>query len=168
MDPEYPETHLLGLPSDFPQSEHIRLGLESLVSIEIQLREGQANDALQALREDLRFEYSLRKQKQTHARGAGSNTRASTMLRNAGQKKMRSAQRYLTARNAMISLGCLEADSSFTERFPYLDTSKDLWMKDPTQLLNLGDGTRQESWIWRIGSRPNNAATTPWQIESKY
>jgi hypothetical protein len=161
------EPYILGLPSDFPDATiRTRLGLEPLVGIEVQLREGQANDALESLREDMQFEYSLNKHKRTHARGTGLNTRANNMLQTAACKKWRSANLYIKARKAMIVLGCQALDPTFEQRFPSLDINRDLWMKDPNNLLNLGDGTRHESWIWQVGVRPSQSTVTPWHLES--
>ena len=160
-------SQILGLPSDFPDPTiHTRLGLQPLVGIEIKLREGQANDALESLREDLRFEYSLQKQKRAHARGSGANTRANAMLETAAGKKRRSANLYIKARSAMIALGCQASDPTFEQRFPPLDIDRDLWMKDPTHLLNLGDGTRHESWIWHVGVQPSQSTAGGWLLES--
>ncbi|KIJ24005.1 hypothetical protein M422DRAFT_275308 [Sphaerobolus stellatus SS14] len=147
-----PQNEILGLPSDFEdEEERLELGLDSAVDIECQLRQGQAYDALEELRGKIRLERNMIDQKKVHARGTGANTRAETSIRSVTSAKQRAAQNYIDARQAMIVLGSRQRDKAFHSKLPDLDKNKDLWMKDPSKVLVLGDGTRQEPWIWHIG-----------------
>lgn len=87
-DHEHPEDIFLGLPSDFPEFvQREMLGMNNLATAELELRRGQANDALESLREDIRAEFCLRGQKRSHVHGHTANTRAQAMLQNAARKK---------------------------------------------------------------------------------
>ncbi|KIJ26893.1 hypothetical protein M422DRAFT_271991 [Sphaerobolus stellatus SS14] len=65
----------------------------------------------------------------------------------------------------MVVLGKESEDAIFNFKFPKLDKTKDLWMKDPGKVLVLGDGTRQEPWIWRIGLQEHGEGSEKWMIE---
>lgn len=57
----------------------------------------------------------------------------------------------MVAGSARLALGEDSADSAFAAAYPLLDKLKDLWMKDLSKTLTLGDGTHPEPWIWRVG-----------------
>src|ERR1700709_1569277 len=84
-------------------------GLNSLRKKELALQQGQANEALQAIRigigeKSFRFHNNLRP-----ANSKGLKTRAWTLINNAGKKLQQHRLIYLRARQAMITLGASQA-----------------------------------------------------------
>ena len=72
------EVEILALPSSFTLAMHISLRLDALTAIEYDLREGQAHDALHAVREGIKtFNYNLAFKK-VNIHGQSANTRAQT------------------------------------------------------------------------------------------
>jgi hypothetical protein len=64
-----PERYILYLPSDFTSSERICYGLELITSEEVRLREGEAHDALRALRGSIKAVNIAQNQKSQNSRG---------------------------------------------------------------------------------------------------
>lgn len=110
-----PENATVGLPSDFSFKQRQQLGLTDAGAIEIKLRCGQANDALDSLRDDIRTEVTARSGKKKHAFGTVSTTRASTLLQRIQRKKIRSADLYIMARQALINLNAYEDDPELSK-----------------------------------------------------
>lgn len=159
-----PESAIIGLPSDFPQEQ--TGPLTDAAHIEMALREGQANDALASLREEIRFEVYLRLEKRTHAFGTGPTTRVSNLLQRQTQKKMRYADLYIQAWTALLKLNAFDLKPHLQQQLLELNKETDLWMKDPTKILVLGDSRRGESWIWKVRTTDTNEPLD-WCLESK-
>ena len=145
------EHEQLLLPSDLSPSERENCGVTHLVHQELQLRRGQAHDALRSLRAQVKYVTALSQQKNSRknaVHGQYLNTRAGAVLSDAIQKRDGYKQKYRRTREAMIRLGML------SDEFPELNDA-DLWRKDPLQYHRLGDGQKTEGWIWRVGLPPN-------------
>ena len=144
-----PEHETLLLPSDLPSDLREQFGLSSLGSEEMRLREGQAYDALQSLRCQIRYSKTLVQQKNAKKNaihGQYLNTWSGDLIRNADRKSQEYVQMYCHARAAMIRLGL----SSNSTKFPELSADS-IFMKDVSTPHKLGDGTKTEGWIWRVG-----------------
>ncbi|KAF8576794.1 hypothetical protein K439DRAFT_1622571 [Ramaria rubella] len=138
-----PEEDLLLLPSDFSAHQCAQLGLTNLAECERQLREGEANDALEHVQLAIKkhgINYGY-KRKQIH--GQRDNTRAQCILNASLAETNRHASKYHAA---CVALGMAADDSTYQP----LDDS-DLWMRSLAKGHELGDGTRQEPWIWTTG-----------------
>lgn len=147
------EHEQLLLPSDLSPLEREKCGVTHLVHQELQLRRGQAHDALRSLRAQVKYVTALSHQKNSRKNaihGQNLNTRVGTILSDAIQKRDGYAQKYRHTREAMIRLGMSEK----SEEFPELKDA-DIWRKDPSQYHNLGDGQKTEGWIWRVGLPAN-------------
>ena len=147
------EHEQLLLPSDLSPLEREKCGVTHLVHQELQLRRGQAHDALRSLRAQVKYVTALSHQKNSRKNaihGQNLNTRVGTILSDAIQKRDGYAQKYRHTREAMIRLGMSEK----SEEFPELNDT-DIWRKDPSQYHNLGDGQKTEGWIWRVGLPAN-------------
>ncbi|KIJ24010.1 hypothetical protein M422DRAFT_275314 [Sphaerobolus stellatus SS14] len=146
---DVPELESLGLPSDYDNAEQRELaGLQSFVSLELQIRTGKANDALKILRESIRLESTLISQKKIHACGTGPNTRAEAKIRQASCRKVEAAEEYITAYHALLNLGL---NPMTDDTFAPINIETDLWMKDPTKTLQLRNGKHVEPWFWKKG-----------------
>lgn len=145
------EHEQLLLPSDLSPPEREKCGVTHLVHQELELRRGQAHDALRSLRAQVKYVMALSRQKnsrQNAIHGQYLNTRAGAVLSDAIQKRDGYKQKYRRTREAMIRLGMS------SEEFPELNDA-DLWRKDPLQYHKLGDGQKTEGWIWRVGLPQN-------------
>lgn len=145
-DHTLPEFRPLLLPSNISSNERAELCLDTLASKEMALRQGQANDALQAIRlgiaeKSFRFRNQLRP-----ANSKGAKTRAWTLINNAGKKLQQHRLIYLRARQAMITLG---ASQALLETYKELSNS-DMNTSTAVQHSNARKQRNAElSWIWR-------------------
>ena len=125
---------------------HTSLGLDALTAIEYDLREGQAHDALHAVREGIKtFNYNLAfKKVNIHSQSA--NTRAQTFLKGLAADKVSAADKYCRARDALLKLGLSETDDVLR---PLVDN--DLWMKNVSMTRQIGDDDKPDPWFWNVG-----------------
>jgi hypothetical protein len=94
IDDAEPEESHLKLPSSFPVDMRMKLGMVDLADVEFNLREGQAEDALEALRQGIKeFNHSL-SIKKTNIFGQNASTQAQTYLRGLAQNKVSAADKY--------------------------------------------------------------------------
>lgn len=139
------------------------LGLNSLATIEFMLWEGQAHDALESLRIAIKtFNYNFQF-KTDHVFGQGPNTRAQAFLQELSAGKVSAADKYRTARAALIALGLPQDDPTLQPL-----SNDQLWAKDSSKPSRLGDTKKEDPWFWTVG-RP--AGLSPkeeqeWSLES--
>lgn len=140
-----PEEEELKLPSAFtPEMRHL-LGLAKLGNVEYNLREGQAHDALQSLRQVIQeFNYNLL-DKRGNVHGVQATLRSESFLRLFTADKHAATAKYQVAREALISLGLSEGDSIW---HPLLDT--ELWGKSVSKKRKLGDSKIRDPWFWSV------------------
>jgi len=163
LHPEHPESEVLFLPSHMSQMVRSSYGMDRFGTIEYTLREGQAHDALESVRKAIRtFNYNLKfKRDQVH--GQGPNTRAESFLWTLTAEKLSCAEKYRLARSALLSLGMASDDPVFQE---LLDSQ--LWCKDSSKALKLGDSKIEDPWYWTVG-RPSGLSPEEekdWILES--
>jgi len=145
VDPTSPEREKLLLPSSFNQGLRKRFGPTSLAVIEYQLREGQAYNALDSLREKIKIFNANLDFKKNNVFGQGANTRAQDFLKKLGTDKVSAADKYRIAYQALISLGLSASD-------PLQALCDDqLFGKDASRLARLGDSKRADPWFWMVG-----------------
>ena len=140
----------LWLPSSFTKSERIQMDLGQAAKVEAELREGQANDALEALRAGL-AEKSLRFRTEVKpARGQKTMTRAWDSIHRA-DKQIRGAVRYYRlAKSALVRLG---ASSGLLSRYQEIQ-KKDLKMsRDIVEENRVGQRSSELPWFWRLDSK---------------
>jgi hypothetical protein len=137
----------LWLPSTFVRSERVQMGLGRVAEVEVELREGQANDALEALRaglaeKSLRFRTEVKpaKSQKTMARAWDSIHRADKHIRGA-------VQCYCLARSALEGLG---VSSDLLSRYQEIQ-KKDLKMsRDVIEENRVGQRSSELPWFWRL------------------
>jgi hypothetical protein len=145
-DSTKPEDDHLQLPSAFTTTQQTGLGLADLTAIEYDLREGQAHDALHAVREAIKtFNYNLA-YKKTNIHGQRANTRAQSFLQSLSKDKVSAADKYRRARIALLKLGLPEDDKVLQ---PLQDNQ--LWMKNVNEPRKLGETVTPDPWIWTVG-----------------
>ena len=137
----------LWLPSTFVRSERVQMGLGRVAEVEVELREGQANDALEALRaglaeKSLRFRTEVKpaKSQKTMAWAWDSIHRADKHIRGA-------VQCYRLARSALEGLG---VSSDLLSRYQEIQ-KKDLKMsRDVIEENRVGQRSSELPWFWRL------------------
>jgi hypothetical protein len=164
-DSTRPEDDNLLLPSAFSLALRIDLGLGDVAAIEYDLREGQAHDALHAVREAIKtFNYNI-SFKKTNIHGQRANTRAQAFLQSLTRDKVSAADKYRRARAALVKLGLSQDDTTLQ---PLYDN--ELWMKNVNEPRKLGETVIPDPWFWTVG-RPNGmskAQEADWSQESAY
>ena len=137
----------LGLPSSFSIMERAQMGLGRLGEIEMELREGQANDALEALRAGL-AEKSLRFRTEVKpAKGQKTATRAWDSIHRADKQIRAAVRSYRLARSAMEELG---AGKHLLNRYQEIK-KKDLKMsRDVVEENRVGQRSSELAWFWRL------------------
>ena len=154
-DVEIPVEHVrLWLPSSFVGSERVQMGLGRVAEVEAELREGQANDALEALRAGL-AEKSLRFRTEVKpAKSQKTMVRAWDSIHKADKQIHGAVRCYHLARNALEGLG---ASSKLLSRYQEIQ-KKDLKMsRDVVEENRVGQWSSELPWFWRLdGTWDNN------------
>jgi hypothetical protein len=137
----------LGLPSSFSLVERTQMGLRRLGEMEIELREGQANDALEALRAGL-AEKSLRFRTEVKpAKSQKTATRAWDSIHRADKQIKAALRSYRIARNSLEGLG---ARKHLLDRYREIQ-KKDLKMsRDVVEENRVGQRSSELAWFWRL------------------
>ncbi|CAG8514381.1 11061_t:CDS:2 [Acaulospora colombiana] len=156
-EPEFPENQPITLPSSLPHIARPR----DLADLELQLREGQANDALRTIRGYLSQKLVL-----TRARKDNRSQHSGRLLNDAAEKFKApmnlAVSQYRRAYDAMIQLGMRQENPVYR---PLLDsditTSKVFDVK-----RSVGRGYEKLSWIWsNSGAMASGSFTDSWLEE---
>ena len=145
QDADKPESIQLWLPSSLPAGLRESGCVNGLVDKEFRLRLAEADDALVALRRQLRITTGIFNYKKTHVSGTGqrANTRARTLLSQLTSKTRLIADRYRAARKA---LAILDPNGDWNRRLLPLRTED---IRGPTRTDDdESEGRRELSWIW--------------------
>ena len=141
-----PEKLPLYLPSTFTANQRTSLGWEELGNMELQLREGQANDQLERLRECL-AEKSLKFR--TEVRPANSQkkvTRAWGLVHRMDDQIKETVVMYRTARDAIGVLG----RAADLKRFQEIKKSDLKMSGDIVEENRVGQRNSVLPWFWRL------------------
>jgi hypothetical protein len=156
-----PESVILPLPSNII-SDQLRKSLEPLISVERDLRKGQANDALEGLRVGLANKSLLLQTDVNKSTSTKQSTRAWTNVRNTQSQILSHARCYQRAWLALKSIGTPEDLTVHQEL-----KEKDLVVvKDVTMAKRFGQGSDRLAWFWRIGPS-QDSLTGEWMEECK-
>ena len=140
----------LGLPSYFSMVERTQMGLGRLAGIEIELQEGQANDALEALRAGL-AEKSL--QFRTEVKPAKCHktmTRAWDSIHRADKQIKAAVRSYRLARNALVGLG---AGKLLLSRYQEIQKDDLKMSRDVVEENRVGQCSSELAWFWRLDQK---------------
>ncbi|KAJ6548378.1 hypothetical protein B0H19DRAFT_188597 [Mycena capillaripes] len=141
----------------------------ALYEYEFRLREGQAHEALDALRHQLLFRTHLFKYKDRFVRGVRGNSRSQTKIEGVEERIRREAERYRAARRALVNLGNHLGEEGWQKELLPLSSEDVRGMpralfQDPERkklLMKKGPNARKQaaargqeakarmSWIWR-------------------
>ena len=154
-----PEAIILPLPSNII-SVKVKSSLESLLSVERELRKGQANDALEGVRIGLANKSLLLVTDVNRSTSTKQSTRAWAGVRNAQSQIISHAHAYQRAWKALKSIGTAE-DLVFYQQL----NQKDLVVvKDISNAKRFGQGSDSLAWFWRIGPS-KDSLTGEWMEE---
>jgi hypothetical protein len=157
-----PEMLILPLPSNI-SSVKIQPALQSLVSTEVELRKGQANDALEGLRIGLANKSLLLQTNVNNSTSTKQSTRAWASVRNAQSQILQHANDYQRAWQAITCLGTPE-DMSLYQK---LEVGDLVVVKDITKAKRFGQGSDSLAWFWRIGPS-QDSITGEWMEECEF
>ena len=132
------------LPSDFDLRIIRHRAMTAVVQDELHMREGCANDALDALRLHLTTHATLADRKKQASSGVKGNTKWDKRLSRKRAAILTAKTRYRQIRETMVRLGMAEDDVKFK---PLLDTDVRPFVLI-TEEQRLGDSSRRPSWIW--------------------
>lgn len=132
------------LPSDFDEDIIRHPAMTAVVQDELHMREGCANDALDALRLHLTTHATLADRKKQASSGVKGNTKWDKRLSRKRAAILTAKTRYRQIRETMVRLGMAEDDAKFK---PLLDTDVKPFVLI-TEEQRLGDSSRRPSWIW--------------------
>jgi len=166
VSPTSPELENLFLPSSFELFNRQQLHLVELGEIEYQLRLGQAYDALEEVRIQIKIFNANWDFKKESIFGQGPNTRARQYLRTLSEDKINAADKYRHARScALLNLGLPKNHQPLR---PLHDS--ELWGKDASRPAQLGDTKLEEPWFWSVGI-PSGLSETErdeWSAECEF
>jgi len=151
-----------GNPEDqellFPSSLNADRQLPQLAAIEMELRMGQANEALKALRNQLAQRLVMHREIGRNVRGQPNMTRAHGAMSRINAQITESARGYRNARTAMQHLGIAEDNQSYP---PLLDSDISTTNAfDNPRSLGRGEAT-PISWIWRVNINAERNGVPP-------
>jgi hypothetical protein len=152
----------LFLPSQIRNSLNWDDRLCRLGEYEWMLRQAQAQDSLNKMRDLLRLRDFLIKKKKNWSRGVQQNTRSQSEINKAEKKIQACTAKYRAAHSALCVLAeILEKGNTWSMEFQLLknDHVKGL----PAE--GLGEGTRSLSWIWMAPGVVNPEMNRPQLID---
>jgi hypothetical protein len=154
-----PESVVLPLPSNII-SNKLRRSIESLTSVERELRKGQANDSLEGLRIGLANKSLLLLTDVNQSLSTKQSTRAWASVRNAQSQILFHASCYQRAWKALKCVGTPE-DLVVYQKLEQKDL---VVVKDISKAKRFGQGSDSLAWFWRIGPG-EEALTGEWMEE---
>lgn len=155
----FPESVILPLPSNIT-SVKLLPALQPLISVERELRKGQANDALEGLRIGLANKSLLLLTDVNQSTSTKQSTRAWASVRNAQSQILLHARAYQRAWQALKSVGTPE-DLLVYQKLEEKDL---VVVKDVTNAKRFGQGSDSLAWFWRVGPH-RDALTGEWMEE---
>ncbi|EAU82120.2 hypothetical protein CC1G_09579 [Coprinopsis cinerea okayama7 len=106
-------SEILYLPSDYDSKRRHDLGLDFLIQIESELREGLAFDTIMSIQQYVKTLDALWLHKRSDCRGQDQHTRAAAQIERVTARRQALIDQYNTNRSAMISLGLSTHARSF-------------------------------------------------------
>ena len=141
-----PEEVVLPLPSNIISAK-TRSSFKCLISIEMELQKGQANDALEGLWIGLANKSLLLQTDVNQSTSTKQSTRAWASVRNTQSQILLHAWCYQRACKALKSIGTPED----LEVYQKLSEKDLVVVKDITMVNHFGQGSDTLAWFWRIG-----------------
>lgn len=163
-DMEYAEHLSLCMPSSWGRQALDDAGLKMLGLQEIELRVGQANDALGDLRVELGHKALLFRTKVRNTKNTKGKTKAWKEVNKSSMDVMKHVRRYERARGALIKLG---VENGILQMYQEIK-KEDLKMSaDILEENRFGQKNTTMAWFWRLGPQGDNVGNE-WMEECEY
>lgn len=159
----FAEQVALPLPSVLGRERCISKGLSPLVDKEIQLRIGQANDALHELRLSLVDKALLFRTEVRHSKSQATTTRAWAKVTSVQNNVNRHARIYRRARRQLIALGAKPDIISRYQSLSPIDLKATSAVADPN---SRGQRNSTLAWFWSMDI-PRDTEVDNWMSECK-
>ena len=140
-----PQDFPLHLPSSLPSHTPCDLKLKQY---EFRLREAQAYEALEDVRQHLRLRTHMYKYKNKHVVGQRANTRSQNLINSVQDKVNASAATYTRARDALTKLSGPLGEYQWQTRLLALAPEDIRPLKEGE--AGESEGRRKLSWIWKV------------------
>lgn len=163
VDPVKAQNIQLWLPSAIGSRLPVDL---ALCEYELRLREGQAHDALQDLRDTLRVRAHQYKYKDRNVRGVKHNTRTNSAIKKLDARISSAAAAYRTARLALVQLGPQVGMMEWERDLKVLKEEDVRGMSEA--LYGDSEGKRRLSWIWMAPGLDELQSTDPGMNEGMF
>jgi hypothetical protein len=145
---EWPENMTLAMPSTFGEEQCQQLGLEELLSQELELRIGQANDCLDKLRVALGHKMILFRTRVRNSTSQRTRTRAWAEVDRVDTRIRKCVRSYRQARKAMIRLG---ASGETMAQYQVIKMEDLKLSGDVVEENRIGQRNDKMAWFWRVG-----------------
>jgi hypothetical protein len=155
-----PEDIPLQLPSTLGPNTCTASGKKDLMDQEVELRRGQASDALSQLRAAIGYKSFLFKEKGRNPQNYEIGTRSKSTLKTVEQGIQQNVTAYNLAFNALTRLG-------FTGEFRAIKKTELQVNANIYKANRYGASKHTVSWIWRTGEPSKNAQNEAWMQEGK-
>lgn len=142
-----PEAIRLLLPSSLTHAQRTRLGVQDIAAKEMQLRQGQANDALEGVRNSLAQVSLVFRTKVREAKSVYTRTRSWNEVQRSNMQVQQHVSRYKTARNALIQL---RASPDILGRFLEIKREHLKMPGDIVEANRIGQRSDSLAWFWRL------------------
>jgi len=136
-------------------------GLETLAKQEIELRVGQANDSLAALRVELGHKSLLFRSKVRYSKNQKGKTRAWKEVAQSAGRVMKHVACYQRAQQALKRLG---ADEEILEKYQDIEKEHLKMSSDMVEENRFGQHNDMLAWFWRLGPQ-TDAEGDSWMEE---
>ncbi|KAH7906220.1 hypothetical protein BJ138DRAFT_1016595 [Hygrophoropsis aurantiaca] len=157
---ESAETMGIWMPSSMDSEKAMELGLEKLQEDELQLRIGQANDALEGLRMALGQKAVLYRKTLRSANSVATGTRSKKLIEQVNAKINRHVRSYLRARKVIQKFS---KDPSIVAKYKDILPADLSVNKDVTEENRYGQGSDKMAWFWVAGEQ--NEQSDGWMNE---
>lgn len=162
-DSSRPEQVSLILPSSLGKGRVVSLGLQKLALQEMELRQGQANDSLAALRIELGHKALLFRTKVRQSKDTKGKTRAFQGIRKSSMEIMKHVRSYRRARKALQHLG---ADDKILDKYKEIGKADLNMSADTLEENRFGQRNDALAWFWRLGPQSDSDGDR-WMEECK-
>jgi hypothetical protein len=140
------EEESIGMPSDLTKDKAVFDVYKDLAHLELCLREAEARETIEGIRDVVRMLCATWDEKAVHVRGYAMNTRSNTLIDDLESRRDLYIERYNHARQAILSLTQSGVTGSSNE-YPLL-TVKDTFRKPSSARRTLGQSRVVDGGLW--------------------
>lgn len=157
---DQPEILKLWLPSQLSEDDRSAWCLPGISHLEFRFRYAQASDALAELRRLRRLFQGTRDQNAKHTKSTSTTTRSQGILDRFHSRVKRVANRYRSARQALLALDPKETLAAGWKSYFLELNERDIRGPD-READETSEGRFQQSWIWTVSYPCNSVSPDP-------